>query len=142
MISGLKPELSVWVIDDSRDFSVAFSRYIEFIAGFQCTKCFDSAERALAALDNKTSSPDVILMDFEMPGMKGLEAIVPLKQAAPKSRIYIVTLKDTTWHKRTALKKGADGYIVKPDITKEELMEILALPAPELRPKQQDRGSQ
>jgi DNA-binding NarL/FixJ family response regulator len=124
---GQKSQLSVWVIDDNRDFSAAFSKYIETITEFQCTRCFDSVESALATLDHETSSPDVILLNIEMPGMNGLEAIVPLKQAAPKSRITMVTSKDSAWHKRAALDKGADGYFVKLDITKEKLTEILGL---------------
>ena len=125
---------TVWIIDDHRNFSAALSNYIEALTEFQCTKCFDSAESALATLHHETVSPDVILLDIEMPGMSGIDAIVPLKQSAPKSRIYMVTSKDSDRHKQIAKEKGADGYLVKLDITKEELLEVLAVPIPKLLP--------
>jgi CheY-like chemotaxis protein len=125
---------SVWIIDDQKHFAAAFSNYIETFTDSRCTRCFESAESALATLQHETVSPDIILLDIEMPGMNGLDAIVPLKQSTPKSRIYMVTAENSDRHKEIAKQKGADGYLVKLDITKEELLEILAVPVPRVLP--------
>ena len=122
--NGQESPLSVWIIDDSTLFSGAFSRYIERITGYLNTRCFDSAESALAALRAGANGPDVVLLDVRMPGINGLDAIVLLKRAAPESKIYMVTFADSDWQRQTALDRGADGYFDKSDVSKEELMRI------------------
>jgi two-component system response regulator DesR len=58
-------------------------------------------------------SPDVALLDVEMPGMDGIEATRALKQARPGTRVLIVTTFGRPGFLRRALQAGADGFVVK-----------------------------
>ncbi|WEK55196.1 MAG: response regulator transcription factor [Candidatus Cohnella colombiensis] len=57
--------------------------------------------------------PDMILMDIHMPGMGGLEAVKAIKSVHPEVKIVIVTVSDEPAHLFEALKKGAQGYLLK-----------------------------
>jgi two-component system response regulator DesR len=60
-----------------------------------------------------THSPDVALLDVEMPGMDGIEATRALKQRLPSTRVLIVTTFGRPGYLRRALQAGADGFVVK-----------------------------
>jgi len=61
----------------------------------------------------KETMPDVILMDIHMPRYSGLEAIEPIKRQAPHAHIVILTVSDDDQDLFTAIKFGADGYLLK-----------------------------
>jgi DNA-binding NarL/FixJ family response regulator len=65
--------------------------------------------------------PDMILMDLSMPRMNGVGAIQEIKKQNPSTKILVLTVHKTEEHILTALKTGADGYILK-DATHGELM--------------------
>ncbi|MDR3570314.1 MAG: response regulator transcription factor [Syntrophobacteraceae bacterium] len=65
--------------------------------------------------------PDLILMDLSMPRMNGGGAIPEIKKQSPSTKILVLTVHKTEEHILTALKTGADGYILK-DATHGELM--------------------
>jgi YesN/AraC family two-component response regulator len=62
----------------------------------------------------QTYQPDIVLLDIVMPGISGLDAIVPIKAAAPNATILMVTGEDDSDMVTTAIKSGANGYIIKP----------------------------
>jgi len=68
-----------------------------------------------------TLKPDLILMDLSMPRMNGVGAIQEIKKQSPSTKILVLTVHKTEEHILTALKTGADGYILK-DATHSELM--------------------
>jgi DNA-binding NarL/FixJ family response regulator len=74
---------------------------------------------AIRAVD--THKPDLILMDLSMPRMNGVGAIQEIKKQCPSIKILVLTVHKTEEHILTALKTGADGYILK-DATHSELM--------------------
>ncbi len=70
-----------------------------------------SAEDALPVVASQR--PDVILLDLELPGQSGIEAIPKLRDARPQSKILILTAYDTDERVIGALRAGAQGYLLK-----------------------------
>lgn len=69
-------------------------------------------------------SPDLILMDVSMPGGDGLEATRQIKRALPAATIVILTVRDEAEKLFTAIKYGAQGYLLK-DIRSQEMLDLL-----------------
>lgn len=57
--------------------------------------------------------PDVILLDNHLPGVRGVDAIASLKDAAPGSRVLMLTVSEDENDLAAALQAGADGYLLK-----------------------------
>ncbi|MFD9660482.1 response regulator [Rhodococcus sp. NPDC059968] len=58
-------------------------------------------------------SPDVALLDVEMPGLDGIAAAAALRAEVPQTRVLIVTTFGRPGYLRKALKAGASGFVVK-----------------------------
>jgi two-component system NarL family response regulator len=65
-------------------------------------------------------SPDVILMDLNMPGLGGLSATEILLEKSPDTRILILSMHDSPEYISTALSHGAMGYVLK-DVPTDEI---------------------
>ncbi|GAB3932111.1 response regulator transcription factor [Kribbella albertanoniae] len=61
----------------------------------------------------KASTPDVALLDVEMPGLDGIEAAAALRAAVPGVRILMVTTFGRPGYLRRAVQAGAAGFVVK-----------------------------
>ena len=57
--------------------------------------------------------PDLILMDVQMPGMDGIEAVRQIKQVLPETIIVMLTVRSDDDMLFDALKNGAEGYLLK-----------------------------
>lgn len=57
--------------------------------------------------------PDVILLDNHLPGVCGIDAIAGLHEASPRSRILMLTVSEDAEDLANALRKGAQGYLLK-----------------------------
>jgi len=65
--------------------------------------------------------PDVTLMDMQMSGMGGVEAITEIRRLAPDARILVLTTYPGDAHVIRALRAGAAGYLLKNCIRRELL---------------------
>ena len=68
--------------------------------------------------------PDVLLLDFNMPGGSVLDAIPQLRAAAPNTRIVVLTMRDEPMLARAVLDAGATGYVLKEAADSELTMAI------------------
>jgi two-component system, cell cycle response regulator DivK len=84
----------------------------------------ETAEEGLKLAIEK--SPDLILMDIQLPGMDGIAALKQLKAEAKTKNIPViaVTASAMTYNRQTMLAEGFDGYQAKPINLKEFLGEI------------------
>ena len=77
--------------------------------------------------------PDVTLMDLQMPGMNGIEAIIAIRSEFPDARIIVVTTYSGDIQVTRALKAGARAYILKGHLAGELLETIRAVHAGQRR---------
>lgn len=82
-----------------------------------------SAELALQYLrDHKV---DLVITDFNMPGMDGLSLIHTIKRLEPSTKIIVLSMHDEIHLVKEILKSGVDGYVLKKD-TQRELLKAIA----------------
>lgn len=104
---------TVMIIDDSSTIRVA-EKKILLSEGFEVTMEAENAKDALDKLKHTQSPPDIILLDFEMPNMNGLDLLKSIKSLGIKSKIIVVTSYSNKGVLSEFLKLGVNGYIVKP----------------------------
>ncbi len=61
----------------------------------------------------KELSPDVVVMDLNLPGLNGVDATQAIKQACPATRVLVLSMYGGPEHVRPAVRAGASGYLVK-----------------------------
>ena len=74
---------------------------------------FGAAEVALRNIKEGKNNPDLILLDLNLPGISGLEAIPLIKALIPGTKIIILTQSDHEADVLTTIQQGADGYLLK-----------------------------
>lgn len=77
--------------------------------------------------------PDVVLMDIQMPGVNGVEAISLIQAEFPGARIIVLTTYSGDAQVLTALRAGAKGYVLKGQVHRELLETIRAVHAGQKR---------
>ena len=60
-------------------------------------------------------SPDVIIMDIDLPGKSGIEGVLEVKEMFPEIRVLMLTVFEEEEKIFSAIKAGADGYLLKKD---------------------------
>lgn len=61
----------------------------------------------------KSQSPDVALLDIQMPGLNGLEAISLIKESVPETEVVLLSYHHKDAYVYQALEAGAKGYVLK-----------------------------
>ena len=106
--------IRVMLIDDSLTVRTIFKRMVESDPVMEVAGTASSAERGIALL--KDADVDVVLLDLEMPGMGGLEALPLMLEAAPQAQVMVVSslTEDGAEATVSALSKGAADTMLKP----------------------------
>lgn len=58
-------------------------------------------------------APDVVLLDNDLPGVRGVDAVRGMLEAAPGAKVLMLTVSDDVDDLTTALRAGASGYLLK-----------------------------
>ncbi|HEY5480219.1 MAG TPA: response regulator transcription factor, partial [Verrucomicrobiae bacterium] len=103
--------ISVAIVEDNPEVRRNLSRYIGGAPGFRCACACASAEEALRVIPQ--SSPDVVLMDIQLPRMSGITCTASLKKVLPSVPVMMLTVYEDTDAIFNALKAGASGYLLK-----------------------------
>ena len=107
----IKSKISVVIIEDDKTIREGYTYLINSNPNYQVIKTYSNAEEALSDLN--VTKPEVILLDIELPGINGIDAIPKIKNILPKVYIIMLTVYDNEDTVFKALVKGASGYLTK-----------------------------
>lgn len=104
--------IRVAIVEDDPKTREFLAAVIGGTPGFVVTGVYGTATAARAALESE--SPDVLLLDLELPDTSGPASVARFRDARPLPEILVVTPHDTADWLFPALAAGASGYLVKP----------------------------
>ncbi|MEO8712577.1 MAG: response regulator transcription factor [Parafilimonas sp.] len=103
--------IKVAIFEDNKHLRESLYYLVNGTDGFTCTGAFADSNDLLFKL--KRSQPDVVLMDIEMPGMNGIEAVKIIRKQFPGVQVLMQTIFHDDDNIFNAVCAGASGYILK-----------------------------
>lgn len=107
----MKDAIRILLFEDNPKFSESLEMYFDGSNTIYLVASYNHANDALSMI--RKHEPDVVLMDIEMPGISGIEAMQLIKSQEPETRILIQTAFRDDHKIFAALCAGASGYILK-----------------------------
>lgn len=117
-----KVAIAVSIVEDDAQARKILAGWVSHAPGFRLSGDWGNAEAALEALPGQ--SPDVVLMDINLPGMSGVDAVKKLKPVLPETQFVMLTVYEDADHIYNALAAGATGYLLK-ETPRQELLDAL-----------------
>jgi len=108
----------VMIVDDHPMVAEGIEAILETYDDIDVVGTVSNGREAVDRVD--TLSPDVILLDLNMPGVTGLTATEMILERQPDMRILILSMHDSPEYIASALSHGARGYILK-DVPTDEI---------------------
>ncbi len=115
-------DIQVAILDDDKDYRDLLSKILNTARGFHCVGAYKSCDEALRNIES--DSPDVLLLDIEMPVKSGIESLRLIKFHHPTVKVLMLTVYGDSEKIFESLRWGADGYLVKKS-PKEKLLEAI-----------------
>jgi DNA-binding NarL/FixJ family response regulator len=109
MSSPVAIPIRVMIVEDDRSTREGLANLIGGTHGHELAGHFRSVEEGLAS----TVRPDVLLLDIQLPGMKGSDAIPYFLERWPAVRIVMLTVFEGSNHVFESICSGACGYLLK-----------------------------
>ena len=106
-------DIRVAIFEDNKLVRDALEAILNGTPGYSC--CAAYADAQLLSSRIKSSTPDVVLMDIEMPGLSGIEATRIIAKEFPDVKVLIQTVFNDNEKIFQALSAGASGYVLKND---------------------------
>src|SRR5690606_37862271 len=99
------------IIEDDHTIREGYTYLIDNTSPYRVTNSYPSFDDAKNKIVK--DNPDVIILDIQMPGTNGIDAIPILKKMLPQVYIIILSVHDTEKIILEALANGAAGYFTK-----------------------------
>lgn len=104
-------DITVSIIEDDQTIREGYAYLIGHTAGYKVISSYASFEEAAKKIQH--DNPDVLLLDVELPGLSGIDALPKLKKLIPETYILILTVYEQEEKIFRALGNGASGYLTK-----------------------------
>jgi DNA-binding NarL/FixJ family response regulator len=89
--------------------------------------CAEASDGKMAVEKAGEHQPDIVILDIGMPELNGLDAMVKIRDIAPKTRILVLTMHDSEEWIQSCLRAGAQGYVLKSDAERDLVSSVEAL---------------
>ena len=114
--------IKVAIFEDNRSLREGLAAMIGGTAGFECVGAYANCNNIFKNISQ--DKPDVVLMDIELPGINGIEAVGMIKEEFPEMKIIMETIFDDDEKIFSSICAGAEGYILK-HTSPAEIMEAI-----------------
>ncbi len=122
-----KKTIRLLIFEDNDDMRESLSILFKGTKGILFTGAFSNALQATK--DVRINNPEVVLMDIDLPGVNGIEAVWQIKKEFPMVEILMLTVFDDNDRVFRSICAGASGYILKrnpPEKIIEAVFEVAA----------------
>jgi two-component system nitrate/nitrite response regulator NarL len=111
----MKNGINVMLVEDNPAYRKSITYALNGRDGITLTHQFGTAEIAIQSLLEMVPAeiPDVILLDLNLPGMSGLDALPDFRQSTPQTQVIILTQSNREADIMKAISLGASGYLLK-----------------------------
>lgn len=103
--------IKVAIVEDDRRIRESLAELLEAAPGLRFAGAFANAEDGLRELPRLR--PEVLLLDINLPGLSGIEAVARLRELLPGTAVLMLTVYEDADQIFRALQNGARGYLVK-----------------------------
>jgi DNA-binding NarL/FixJ family response regulator len=101
----------ILIYEDNTSLRESLNTLLSLSQDYQVLGAFDNCSQVIQQLE--TARPDVILMDIDLPGINGIEAVKLIRRVNREVQIIMLTVFDDNTHVYDALYAGANGYLLK-----------------------------
>ena len=103
--------IRVLIADDHKMVREGLRRILEFDGEIQVIDEADNGEECIKKI--RSSKPDIVLLDINMPVMNGIEALQEIRKKKLKTKVIILTVHNEIEYLLRAVDIGMDGYVLK-----------------------------
>lgn len=105
--------LNIAIIEDNSQYRTTISIILQLNENFRLIHKLENCNEMIGRFE--AESPDVVLMDIDMPGMNGIEAVWEIKKHFPEMKVIMLTVFEDEEKIFKAIRAGANGYLLKKD---------------------------
>src|SRR5688572_1943519 len=124
-------QVRIVIFEDNHNLRESLASLLDHHENFQVAGQYEDCMKVTEVI--KEVSPDVVLMDIDMPGMSGIDGVIKIKEERPETAVIIYTVFEDDEKLFQCLCAGANGYLLKrtsPKKIVEAILEVLDGGAP------------
>ena len=117
--------INIAIIEDNAQYRTAVSIIMQLNEDFRLIHKLENCDEMIGRFE--VEKPDVVLMDIDMPGMNGIQAVWEIKKQFPEIKVLMLTVFEDDEKIFGAIKAGANGYLLKKDSPQKIIDAIISL---------------
>jgi DNA-binding NtrC family response regulator len=118
MINFKKP--AIFIVEDDPAFSKLIEKTLR-ASGYTNLKIYPSGDKCIDDIQN--TKPDIIIQDFAMPGINGLETMKKIRKVYPDTEFLFLSGQSSIKIAIETIKQGAFDYIVKDEVAQQNVVQ-------------------
>jgi DNA-binding NarL/FixJ family response regulator len=104
-------KLQIFLVEDKEMYAMMLDHKLKEDLVDHNLHIFGSGEECIERME--TLNPDIVILDYLLPGMNGLETLDKIKKTSPETAVIVLSIQQNLQVARDVLKNGAEDYIVK-----------------------------